>query len=613
MVIRLARLLVLTAAAGSALPGPGSGETADLPTYVNPLPVVAGGESVESCADPSVVEGQGAGWAMYCTTDPLSGQDRGPSGRLVFHLIPMFRSDDLVHWSHAGDAFDRDPATATPPPPAWAAPSALFWAPEGEEIGGRSYLFFGVTDVREEAGGEPGCASDGAIGHAVADGPLGPWAAADAPLIAPRRGGEGCEFLWTYDPEVIATPDGRLFIYYGSYYGGLEVRELRVGPEGSLSADPGTAVPVALPDRYEGAEVVRAEGAYWLFASASNCCNGPQTGYGVFVGRSEEPTGPFLDREGQSFLDPRVGGTPVLVQNGNGWVGPGHNTVVRDRAGAWWTLYHAVEEAAPYFAGEVGFTRRPVLLDRLDWVDGWPQVTGGPSAEPRPAPALEAGAVPPPASGPVEAEVESASEVADEFDGPRLDLAWTWLREPPPGDVRLEDGVLEVAIRDTDLHEESDDAPVLLREAPGGDYLLETRVAIDLPPEGCCHNFVQAGLGVHGDDDNYLKLVVVSIWETRQTEFAREVGPVPAGFPRYGSSVGAPPGEDWTWLRIEVREGQGGESYTAFTSPDGESWTQGSTWTHSLGEDARIGLLAMGGPGGFTARFDRVRVVPLAD
>ena len=45
---------------------------------------------------------------------------------------------------------------------------------------------------------------------------------------------------------------------------------------------------------------------------------------------------------------------------------------------------------------------------------------------------------------------------------------------------------------------------------------------------GCCQNFVQAGIVIYGNDDNYIKLVHVSIFNTRQTEFAKELSPVPA-------------------------------------------------------------------------------------
>jgi arabinan endo-1,5-alpha-L-arabinosidase len=37
---------------------------------------------------------------------------------------------------------------------------------------------------------------------------------------------------------------------------------------------------------------------------------------------------------------------------------------------------------------------------------------------------------------------------------------------------------------------------------------------------------------------------------------------------------------------------------------------RGGTWTHELGRDAQLGLVAMGGTG-FTAEFDYVRVYRL--
>jgi arabinan endo-1,5-alpha-L-arabinosidase len=136
--------------------------------------------------------------------------------------------------------------------------------------------------------------------------------------------------------------------------------------------------------------------------------------------------------------------------------------------------------------------------------------------------------------------------------------------------------------------------------------MVETKVSLNVPVEGCCFNYVQAGLVIYGDDDNFIKLTPVSIWETRQTEFAKELSPVPAGYPRYGNTVVGPPGE-WTWLRIVKRTQAGKELYTAYTSSNGEIWTKGGTWTHDLGTDAKIGLVSMGGSG-FTANFEYVRV-----
>ena len=122
-----------------------------------------------------------------------------------------------------------------------------------------------------------------------------------------------------FDPDVV-DDSGQLYIFFGSYFGGIAARQL--SPDG-LHSDPSTQVEVAIDNRYEGSEVVK-HGDYWyLFASATDCCRGPLTGYSVFAGRSANVLGPYVDREGNSLLQGRVGGTPVISMNGNRWVGTG--------------------------------------------------------------------------------------------------------------------------------------------------------------------------------------------------------------------------------------------------------------------------------------------------
>ncbi|MDF2745396.1 MAG: glycoside hydrolase family 43, partial [Actinomycetia bacterium] len=123
--------------------------------------------------------------------------------------------------------------------------------------------------------------------------------------------------------------------------------------------------------------VVRHGRWYYLFASEANCCAGPTTGYTVFAGRSASPRGPFTDRDGISLLTSRVGGTIVVTPNGNTWVGTGHNAVVTDLAGQDWFVYHAIDRRDPFLDEPFGINERPMLLDRLDWVDGWPTVRAG--------------------------------------------------------------------------------------------------------------------------------------------------------------------------------------------------------------------------------------------
>jgi arabinan endo-1,5-alpha-L-arabinosidase len=112
------------------------------------------------------------------------------------------------------------------------------------------------------------------------------------------------------------------------------------------------------------------------------------------------------------------------------------------------------------------------------------------------------------------------------------------------------------------------------------------------------------------DDDNYVKLVELAHGGLHQVEFAKEMAPVPPDYPRYGNTVVGTPGAT-TWLRLDVHRSGDGETYTAYSSRDGRTWTGGAVWTHRLGADVRLGLVAMGGAGR-RAVFGRVSVAQLS-
>ena len=603
------RVVVLLAVVGSSLQtGVTTTQTAAL--YANPLSLTGPGGRFESCPDPAIIRGQTAGdndWYLYCTTDPRDGADRNANGRLNFRPIPMFRSPDLVNWTYVDDALVNLPVW-TGAGPGFAAPRA----PEIAYFNDRYYLYFTVPRTNWGEGGS-------AIGVATSTGPVGPWTVSDAPVVEPQAAqptpgsptspNPATTRRWIYDPAIITDDAGQRYLFYGSYLGGVSARKLSAD---GLRTDPTTETPITISDRYEGANVVRRGRFYYLFASATNCCRGPLTGYATFVGRSENVLGPYRDRDGISFLDERVGGTPVLTSNGNRWVGPGHNAVFTDMAGQDWMLYHAVDRRDPYIAGFTGFTKRPALLDPLDWPDGWPSVRGGqgPSEGSQPAPAAQpgerSGYVPRLAASdePLGPLVEAASDEFAPAPAPRPQ--WKWIRPPTGRAAVLSGGNLNLPTQAAELSGDTNTAPLLTEAVPAGDYTVETRVRLDVPPTGTGYNFVQAGLVIYGDDDNYIKLSHVAIAGTRQIEFAKEMRPVPQGYPRYGNTVLGPPG-DWTWLRITKRTVDGEEHYTASTSRDGTRWTRGGTWTHTLGSGAKIGLVAYGGSG-FTASFDYVRV-----
>jgi arabinan endo-1,5-alpha-L-arabinosidase len=349
-----------------AVPAAAAPDTAGAGTYVNPV----SRDFADTFADPAVVRGRDGWWYAYATTDPLRSGERTP------HFIPTARSRNLVDWQYVNDAFTA--ATL----PIWAAEGAALWAPDVRYVAGRWVMYYVVTQTTVTAG-----PNDNAIGVATAPTPTGPWTDSGAPVVGPRPGPSGNpdDFKWTFDPAHLLAADGQQYLYYGSYYGG--VFGIRLTADGTRTV--GEPTMVAIDNRYEGAYVVPRNGWYYLFASSSNCCAGPSTGYSVFVGRSRDPLGPFVDKQGIPLLASRTGGSIVITPNGNRWVGTGHNAVVSDPSGQDWFVYHAIDRNVPYLDEPFGINRRPTLVDRLDWINGWPIVRAGrwASEGPQPAPA----------------------------------------------------------------------------------------------------------------------------------------------------------------------------------------------------------------------------------
>lgn len=342
----------------AALTAPAS-EAAEAGTYTNPVSA----PFADTYADPAVILAKDGWWYAYATADPLRAGDEPGIGHIA-------RTRDWAHWEYLGTIFDETNR------PSWAEPTAGLWAPDIRYLDGQYVLYFTVTDTTLNPG------EDSAIGVATSADPAGPWLPADAPVVAPRPDGGG--FLWTFDPAGFTDTDGSQWLYYGSYYGGVHVTE--VTSDGLTPV--GEPTQVTIGDRYEGTYVVEHDGWYYLMASSANCCAGPATGYSVFAGRSSSPRGPFLDADGLDLNASVTGGTTMLTQNGNTWIGAGHHALFTDAQGRTFVAYHAIDHAEPWLTAPYGINRRPMLIDRVDWIEGWPTTRAGqgPSDTPQPLP-----------------------------------------------------------------------------------------------------------------------------------------------------------------------------------------------------------------------------------
>ena len=322
-------------------------------TYTNPI-------LDADFPDPDAILGADGFYYAYATQTLLDGK---------WINVQVARSPDLVHWEHLGEAF--------PEKPDWAKQTQDFWAPYVLRDGTRYLMYYSAT--------HDAC-HDPERGHclavATAQSPAGPFVDMGMPLLL----GVGFEYI---DPMVFVDPEsGKWLLYWGSGFQPIRVQEL--GPDRMSFASGSEPVPIiwpnparnAFPRLVEAAWVIRHEDYYYVFYSGDNCC-GPDAEYGVMVARSRDPMGPFETLE-------QAKGVPhsLMLFKSDRWLAPGHNSIITDKAGDVWMVYHAIDVNKPRQRQEDEInSRRIMLIDKIEWHDGWPWV-GMPSDEHRPAPAV---------------------------------------------------------------------------------------------------------------------------------------------------------------------------------------------------------------------------------
>jgi arabinan endo-1,5-alpha-L-arabinosidase len=332
-------------------------------TYKNPVwePILA---------DPSVIRHEGVYYAF-------GTQDYGQWGEDDYGIkyVPILESSDLVNWRYAGSAFTM--ATR----PTWGTPGAGIWAPDIVRLGETYYLYYSLSTWGDP---NPG------IGVATAPHPLGPWTDHGELLRSLSIGVNN-----SIDANVFEA-DGKVYIIWGSFRGiyGVELtadgRALKDGDHAAENKILIAGLDTSLgwnAATYEAPYVIKKDDFYYLFLSSGSCCEGHSSNYRVSVGRASNPLGPYVDHEGRAMTD-AYRGYPVVIGS-SFFAGPGHNSIARDDAGAYWLLYHAYDTSDDPFMGNS--PRRSLLVDRLVWnEDGWPALQGTmPSNGTRPVPTID--------------------------------------------------------------------------------------------------------------------------------------------------------------------------------------------------------------------------------
>ncbi len=370
------------------------------PEFSNPLPGVVLG-------DPFALRWRGR-FYLYGTNDgpPL------PGGR----QIPVFRSDDLIHWEPLGGALEP------------TEPGSDHWAPEVLAWNGRFFMVVSFGDVDRR-------------GHqlwvAEADRPEGPFRMA--------RGISEPSEAFSIDGAWLLDDDGRLYLFRC-----LDFVQAEVPPHGTgivvqpmldpltPAGPPSTVLRAHAPwhlfeaDRtmplyggrifpawttIEGPAPVRRAGRVFCGYSGGNYLKAYGTGEAV----ADDPLGPYEDLRGRE--GPLFGTTPGLVE------GPGHFSVIRPDLVADWIVLHG------RVPGESG---RRVWLCPASW--GRDGVTIGPLTDrAQPAPGLpgylgrfDGPAGPPPTGWRPEAGAWALDGEGLRHGGPPGEDGRVWLDEPSP-------------------------------------------------------------------------------------------------------------------------------------------------------------------------------------
>lgn len=176
------------------------------------------------------------------------------------------------------------------------AKTTTFWAPDVQQLAdGKYYLYYCTCE---------GSSPLSAMGVAVSDGPEGPFRNLGIFLKSGGPGYNATQLPNAIDPCAFFDKDGKFWMVYGSYSGGIFI----------LQMDPETGLP--LPDQGYGKKLLgknhaRIEGPYILYSPDTDYYYlflsfgglNAADGYNIRVCRSKNPDGPYEDALGQDMID----------------------------------------------------------------------------------------------------------------------------------------------------------------------------------------------------------------------------------------------------------------------------------------------------------------------
>ena len=269
--------------------------------------------------------------------------------------IPVICSPDKITWENCGRIFFRNPAWTRDINPNLAD----IWAPDISFFNDKWHLYYAASNFGTQN------SAIGLVTNVTLDPESEDFEWVDQGVVLRSQPGDKWNAI---DANLVMDENGDPWLTWGSFWSGIWMG--KIDPATGLLADaPSEFQHIA--DRSGGSSgnstaieapfIVQRDGKWYLFASFDQCCQGVNSTYNVRVGRSDNLTGPYVDRDGVPLLE--EGGTLILSEYGQ-WKGPGHNGVfVED--GVYWMVYHAYDEK------QIGVPK--LRIESIGWdSEGWP-------------------------------------------------------------------------------------------------------------------------------------------------------------------------------------------------------------------------------------------------
>ena len=280
-----------------------------------------------------VIARYGNEWYVYCTGS----------------RVRLKRSANGTTWSDIGSALPAIPSWVTQYVPNFSGSDV--WAPDIFYYNGTWYLYYAVSTFGSNTS---------AIGLAT-NKTLNPsesgysWQDRGVVISSNSSNNYNC-----IDPNVVLDKDGSPWLSFGSFWSGIKLVKLdpaTMKPASgatlySIASRPSTAI--------EAPFIVYRNGYFYLFVSFDLCCQGVNSTYKIMVGRSQNLTGPYVDKNGVSMMN---GGGTLIDAGSTRWIGPGHCAVYQSGNTAI-LVNHA------YDAWNNGFATlqiRPLYWDSAGW------------------------------------------------------------------------------------------------------------------------------------------------------------------------------------------------------------------------------------------------------